>query len=76
MNGLRLEYQDRVNFVILDWDIPADHALGMSLGFRYHPNFATIEANSNEVTRRLFAAPRDGELRAMIEALLAAHAGG
>ena len=70
MNGLRLEFQDRVNFVILDWDISADHQLGRDLGFTYHPNFAAIAPNSNEVVQGLYAAPRSGELRAMIEALL------
>ena len=76
MNGLRLEYQDRVNFVILDWDIPADHQFGMRLGFTYHPNFAAIPANSDDVAERLFAAPRTGELRAMIERLLGDRGGG
>ena len=75
MNRLRLEFQDRVNFVILDWDISADYDLGRDLGFTYHPNFATIAPNSNDVEERLFAAPRSGELRAMLERLLGEHGG-
>lgn len=75
MNRLRLEFQDRVNFVILDWDIPAEKALGFDLGFDYHPNFATLEPNSDEVVGKLFAAPRGDELRNMIEEILAEHGG-
>ena len=75
MNRLRLEFQDRVNFVILDWDLSADHKLGKDLGFTYHPNFATIAPNSNDVQERLFAAPRSGELRAMIERVLSEDGG-
>ena len=75
MNRLRLEFQDRVNFVILDWDISAQKDLGIDLGFDYHPNFATLEPNSDEPVERLFAAPRGDELRTMIEELLAEHGG-
>ena len=76
MNRLRLEFQDRVNFVILDWDIPAEKSVGFGLGFDYHPNFATLKPNSNEVVGKLFAAPRSGELRKMIEEVLEKHGGG
>ena len=75
MNRLRLEFQDRVNFVILDWDIPEEKQFGMSLGFSYHPNFATIAPNSNEVVQPLYAAPRSGELREMIETVLEEYGG-
>ena len=75
MNRLRLEFQDRVNFVILDWDIPDQKALGVDLGFDYHPNFATIAPNSDEVVQPLYAAPRPGELRAMIEDVLEEYGG-
>ncbi len=70
MNGLRLEFQDRVNFVILDLDRGADRRLARTLGLAGHPNFGTLAPNSNEVVQGLFSAPRSGELRAMIEALL------
>ena len=55
MNGLRIEFQDQVNFVILDWDIPEDHAFGTGLGMTNHPNFLSIAPNSNEVVRGLYA---------------------
>ena len=75
MNRLRLEFQDRVNFVILDWTIPADKDFAMTLGLRYHPNYAAIAPNSNEVVEPLYAEPRPGELRTMIEELLAEYGG-
>ena len=70
MNGLRLEFQDRVNFVVLDLDLGADRVLARSLGLAGHPNFGVLAPNSNEVVQGLYSAPRSGELRAMIEALL------
>ncbi len=64
-----------MNFVILDWDIPADHAFGTGLGMTYHPNFLSIAPNSDEVVRGLYLSPRGGELREMVEELLASHGG-
>ena len=75
MNGLRLEFQDRVNFVILDLDLGADRVLARSIGLAGHPNFGALAPNSNEVVQGLYSAPRSGELRAMIEALLEEHGG-
>ena len=75
MNGLRLEYQDRVNFVILDWTISADKDFARTLDLDYHPNYAAIQPNSDEVVERLLLEPRSGELRRMIEDLLAEYGG-
>ena len=75
MNGLRLEFQDRVNFVILDWSLRADRTFARSLNLTYHPNYASIAPNSAEVVRGLYSEARSGELREMIEELLAAHGG-
>lgn len=76
MNRLRLEFQDRVNFVILDWAIAADRRLAMDLGFNYHPRFATLKPNSDDEVDSLHAAPRTGELRRMIEELVEQYGGG
>ncbi len=76
MNRLRLEFQDRVNFVILDWAKPADKRLAMHLGFDYHPRFATLKPNSDEEVDSLHAAPRSGDLRRMIEELVEQYGGG
>ena len=75
MNGLRLEFQDRVNFVILDWRVADDKAFARRLELTYHPNYASIKPNSDEVVDRLLLEARRGELREMIEELLAQHGG-
>ena len=75
VNELRLEYQDRVNFVILDWTIRADRDFAKTLELTYHPNYASIKPNSDEVVGALFLEPRRGQLRTMIEELLADHGG-
>ena len=54
MHGLRNEYQDRVNFVILDYDDPADHALALNLGIARHPAYGLVAPDSDEVVHRLF----------------------
>ena len=75
MNGLRLEFQDRVNFVMLDLDLGADRVLARSIGLAGHPNFGALAPNSNEVVQGLYTAPRGDELRDMIEALLEEYGG-
>ena len=64
-----------MNFVILNWIIREDREFARSLGFTYHPNYAAIAPNSDDFVDALFLEPRSGELRAMIEALLAEHGG-
>ena len=64
-----------MNFVILNWIIGEDREFARSLGFSYHPQYAAIAPNSKAFVNRLFAEPRSGELRNMIEALLAEHGG-
>ena len=73
MNRLRLEFQDRVNFVVLDWTIRDDKDFARTLDLTYHPNYAAVAPNSNDVVRRLLLEARSGELREMIEELLAEH---
>ena len=74
MNGLRLEFQDRVNFVILDWSIRADRTFARSLDLTYHPNYASIAPNSDEVVRGLYLEARGNELSDMVEQLVADYA--
>ena len=75
MNRLRLEFQNRVNFVILDWTIRDDRDFARTMDLTYHPNYAAIAPNSNEVVKPLYAEPRPGELRTMIEELLEEYGG-
>ena len=71
MNGLRLEYQDRINFVILDFDRRDDSALAEALGVRSHPAFAVLEPDSDEVAERFFGPVPEDFLRDKIEGALA-----
>jgi len=64
-----------VNFVILDWTIRDDRDFAKTMDLDYHPNYAAIAPNSNEVVGTLFLEPRRGQLRTMIETLLAEHGG-
>jgi hypothetical protein len=71
VNGLRLEYQERINFVILDYDRRDDSALADTLGVRAHPAFAVLEPDSDSVAERFFGPVPDSFIREKIEAALA-----
>ncbi len=71
MSGLRPQYQDRINFVILDYDLAADAALAKKLGVHAHPAFAVLEADGGRVVKRFFGPQQERELRAHLEAALA-----
>ena len=74
MNGLRLEFQDRVNFVILDWDNGStDRAFARTLNLTSHPSFATFAPNSNDVVGQIHGVPRTGELSDLVEELVASY---
>ncbi|MYA20069.1 MAG: hypothetical protein F4Z25_07380 [Chloroflexi bacterium] len=62
-----------MNFVVLDWTIRDDKDFARTLDLTYHPNYAAVAPNSNDVVRRLLLEARSGELREMIEELLAEH---
>ena len=64
-----------MNFVILDWTIGVDRDFAKTLNLNYHPNYASIAPNSNEVVAGFYAEARPSQLRAMIEELLAEHGG-
>ncbi len=63
---LRPEYQDRINFVILDFDLDADLALAERLGVAAHPAYALIPANQHEPARKWFGPTPEEGLRARI----------
>ena len=68
MHGLRYEYQDRVNFVILDYDSEADGRLAQRLGVRAHPAYALVATDGERVTERKFGPLDDVALRALLDA--------
>ena len=71
MSGLRPQYQDRINFVILDYDLEADTVLAKRLGVHAHPAFAVVEPDSDRVTERFFGPQQEQQLRARLDAALA-----
>lgn len=72
MYGLREQYQDRINFVILDWDIRAENDLADDLGVRHHPAFGFV-APDGEVVQRVFGPQQHDTLVELIEAVIAEH---
>ena len=75
MHGLRNEYQERVNFVILDYDIREDRALAERLGVGGHPAYATVAPAAAEVASRFFGATPEARLREVLDALIADYGG-
>lgn len=71
MHGLRPEYQERINFVVLDYDRAEDAALAERLGVLAHPAFAVVRPDSDEVTQRLYGPLAEANLRAVLDAAIA-----
>ncbi len=74
MYGLREQYQDRINFVILDWDINDQNDLAEDLGVRRHPAFGFVSPDG-EVVRRLFGPQQEAVLIEAIDEVVASTAG-
>ncbi len=71
VSGLRPQYQDRINFVVLDYDLPSDTALAKRLGVHAHPAFALVQPDSDKVIDRFFGPQDEKQLRARLDGLLA-----
>ena len=72
MHGLRPEYQERVNFVILDYDRTEDAELADRLGVLAHPAFAVVAPDSDEVSDRLYGPLGEEKLREVLDGVIAA----
>lgn len=72
--NLRYEHQDRINFVILDFDLEADLALAQRLGIAAHPGYALVLPGQFEPSTRWFGPTPEEGLRDRIGELLAAPA--
>ncbi len=70
VHGLRAEYQDQLNFVILDYDIDEDLDLARALGAARHPAYALIEADSDEVVATIFGPQPKDALRSILDDFL------
>ena len=75
MHGLRTEYQDQVNFVVLDVDDREDDRLARALGYSGTPAYLLIAPDSAEVIARVFGVQREPKLRGMLDALIARYEG-
>ena len=75
MHGLRGEYQDRVNFVILDFDISAEKELARELGVGRHPAFALVAPDSADSLTTSFGPQPEQALRELLDGAIANHGG-
>jgi thioredoxin-like negative regulator of GroEL len=73
VHGLRSEYQDRVNFVILDFDDRADRGLASRLDAARHPAYAVVAPDSDEVVERRFGPQPETALREWLDAVVARY---
>lgn len=77
MHGLRPEYQDEVNFVILDYDISEQREFAAEMAAARHPAFVVIPPNGapGDATERRFG-PFNGEgFRDYLDAAVATYGG-
>lgn len=72
---IRYQYQDRLNFVVLDFDLEADHALAQRLGIAAHPAYGVVLAGQSEPAKKWFGPTTEKELRERIQAVLEAPPG-
>ncbi len=73
MHGLRPEYQDRINFVILDYDTEQELELARELEIAAHPAFTIIPPNGapGDHIAPIFGPLSEEQLRKLIEGALA-----
>ena len=69
MHGLEVEYYDRINFVYLDIDDPANDSFEQILGFRYQPQ-VFILSGEGQVLYEWIGAPSREELVAAFSDVL------
>lgn len=69
MHGLRNEYQDRVNFVILDFALEDELELAKWLGVGRHPAYAVVPPDSppDDADLRQFGPLTERQLRSLLD---------
>ena len=70
MHGLREQYQDDINFVILDWDIDEENDFAAELGLRGHPVIG-FYAPDGETVKRVFGPQQEDVLVDLIDEVVA-----
>lgn len=73
MHGLRAEYQDRINFVILDYDTEAELDLARELEIAAHPAFTIVPPNGapGDHIEHIFGPLNEVQLRELLDGALA-----
>ncbi len=75
VHGLRPEYQDRVNFVVLDYDRDEDFDLAKRLNAARHPAYAIVAPDSDEVAEVKFGPLTESSLRELLDGMVARFGG-
>ncbi len=75
MHGLRPEYQDRVNFVVLDYDRDEDIELAKRLNAARHPAYAVVAPDSDDVADVSFGPLTRSSLRKLLDGIVAQFGG-
>ena len=70
MHGLEAEYYDRINFIYLDIDDPANETFKGILDFRYQPQLILLDGNGQILYQWVGPIPRE-EFVAAFEDVLA-----
>jgi len=69
VHGLEAEYSERLNFVYLDIDDPANDAFKADLGFRYQPHIFLLDAQGNPLREWIGPVSREELISAFEQAL-------
>ncbi len=75
VHGLRPEYQDRVNFVVLDYDLDEDFELATRLKAARHPAYAIVAPDSAAVAEVKFGPLTEAALREVLDGIVADFGG-
>ena len=67
MHAARPEYQDRVNFVVLDYNADPDYELAERLGVARHPAFAVLPPDSDKPAKRIAGPLPPDDLRVLLD---------
>ena len=75
MHGLRPEYQDRINFVILDYDVREQFEFARQMGIANHPAYGVIPPDSGpkQIVQRVFGAQANTRLRELLDQAIAEY---
>ena len=73
VHGLRMEYQDRINFVILDYMIAEQREFASIMSVAGHPAFAVIDVSQGpeDARNQTFGFQDESKLRSILEELIA-----